>query len=389
MQLMRTPCPPVTFTRPVPIAIVIPSFEPGGTERQMIELVRRLDRGRWEVHLCCLHARGQWFERAAEAATSVAEFPIRSFWQPHTMTQMRAFADWCRRSRISVVQTSELYSNIFALPAAALARVRVRIGSRREINAGKSPGQIALQRAAYACAHKVVANAKAAADRLLRERVPASRVVVIPNGLDMTQFPTPRSRVSHRRIVMVANLRPEKGHDTLIDAAILVLERFPDAHFDIVGNGTERDRLVAYARTKGVAGAFSFLGHCEDVPARLCAADVFVLPSRSEAFPNAVLEAMAAGLPVVASAVGGILEVVQDNHTGLLVSPGRPDALADALCRLLSDPALGARLSAAGRAVVETRYSFERMVDSLEHLYISELTRSGVRPGFPSRQLDF
>ncbi len=345
----------------------------------MIELVRRLDRRRWEVHLCCFQARGTWFRRAADVAVSVMEFPIRSFRKPDVITEIRAFARWCRQSRIAVVQTTELYSNIFGLPAAALAGVPLRIGSRREISAGKSAGQLALQRAAYCCADKVVANAEAIAGRLRQERVPAGKIVVVPNGIDLARFRDDPAPASPRRIVMVANLRPEKGHDTLIDAAATVLARFPDAHFDLVGDGAERERLVGYARERGVAHAFSFLGHCEDVPARLAAGEVFVLPSRSEAFPNAVLEAMAAGLAVVASAVGGIPEVVRNDHTGLLVPPGRPDALADCLCRLLSDRALCARLATAGRAFVEARFSFERMVESFEHLYHTELTRNPVR----------
>ena len=376
------------FDRPVPIAIVLPSFAPGGTERQMIELVRRLDRERWEVHLCCVHADGAWFHRAAESAASVAQFPIRSFWQPHIVREMRAFAKWCRQRRIAVLQTCELYSNIFALPSAALAQVPVRIGSRREIVAGKSAGQIALQRAAYACAHKVVANAEAAAVRLRVERVPADRIIVIPNGLDLTVFQPRSPRSTFRRVVMVANLRPEKGHDTLIDAARRILDLFPDAHFDIVGDGTERAWILDYARSRGVSEAFSFWGHSEDIPSRLASADVFVLPSRSEAFPNAVLEAMAAGLPVVASAVGGILEVVQDGQTGLLVPPGRPDALAEGLCRLMTDRDLSLRLAGAGRALVEARYSFERMVSALENLYVSELSRTGAQSAAPSRQAE-
>ena len=101
--------------------------------------------------------------RVTEAAASVAEFPVDSFRNPRTLHHMRAFARWCRQTRVSIVHTTELYSNIFGLPAAAMGRVPVRIGNRREINPDKRPAQIALQRAAYACAHKVVANSRAAA----------------------------------------------------------------------------------------------------------------------------------------------------------------------------------------------------------------------------------
>jgi glycosyltransferase involved in cell wall biosynthesis len=120
------------------------------------------------------------------------------------------------------------------------------------------------------------------------------------------------------------------------------------------------------------------LGHREDVPARLAAADLFVLPSRSEAFPNALLEAMAAGLPVIGSAVGGILEIVEDGRTGLLVAPGAPDLLGDAIARLMGDPALAARLGTAARTEVASRYSFDTMVAGFEDVYLRQLTRRGI-----------
>src|SRR5712691_4290168 len=176
------------MSRPIPIASVMTSFEPGGTERQMIELVRRLDPARWAVHIACFHTRGAWFGRVKEVAASVAEFPVRSFHSPETLRHLWAFAQWCRAQKIAIVHTSELYSNIFGLPGAALAGVPVRIGNRREINPDKSPVQIVLQRAAYSCASLVVANSRAGADRLRRERVPARKIAVVSNGLDFQHF---------------------------------------------------------------------------------------------------------------------------------------------------------------------------------------------------------
>ncbi len=366
--------PTVPLARPLPIAIVIPSFEPGGTERQMSELVQRLDRARWQVHLACFRAEGAWFARTARDVASVGAFPIRSFKSLDAPRQMRAFSRWCRERRVMLVHTSDLYSNTLFLPGAAMARVPVRIGSRREINAGKSAGQIALQRAAYACAHRIVTNAQAGAARLRAEGVSSGRIVVIPNGIDLTRVVPAQPGRPRRRVAMVANLRPEKGHDVLIDAAVHVLARVPDAQFDLIGDGSERARLEQRARERGVAHAFTFAGHCEDVPSRLANADVFVLPSRSEAFPNAVLEAMAAGLPVIASAVGGILEVVEDGHTGLLTAPADVAGLADRICRVLEDDVLAGRVAAAGRARVHERYGFERMVSSIDALYARELT---------------
>ncbi len=341
----------------------------------MTELVRRLDPRRWEVHLACVRADGAWFARASENVASVGTFPIVRFAHTSTMSQMRMFGQWCRDRRIALVHTAELYSNIIFLPAAALAGVPVRIGSRREIAAGKTRGQIALQRAAYGCAHHIVANAEAVATRLRREWVPAQRISVIPNGLDLSRFSPRPLPTTLTRIAMVANLRPGKGHDTLIDALPLLLARFPDVRVDLIGNGTERAALEQRVGARGLASVIRFVGHAEDVGAHLSESHLFTLPSESEAFPNAVLEAMAAGLPVVSTAVGGIREVVEHGRTGLLVPPRDPRALADALASLIADPTRAQALASQGRALVERRYSFDRMVRSMEDLYDQQLTR--------------
>jgi 1,4-alpha-glucan branching enzyme len=229
-----------------------------------------------------------------------------------------------------------------------------------------------------ACAHTIVANSQAAANQLRLEHVPPERIVVIPNGLDTSAFSARAPRRSLRTITVIANLRREKAHDVLVDAAPEILRRFPDARFEIVGAGPEMAALAERTRTLGVAPAFAFRGHCDDVAARLREADVFVLPSRSEAFPNAVLEAMAAGLPIVASGVGGIRELVDHERTGLLVPPDDRAGLAAAICRVIADPAWSARLGAAARERALTRFDFDRMVSGFERLYLSELARRGV-----------
>ena len=200
---------------------------------------------------------------------------------------------------------------------------------------------------------------------------------IVANGLDFG-YQRREPVAKPRKVIVVANLRPEKGHDVLIDAAVEIIERFPDARFEIVGAGPERDALIARAAAHGVAHAFTFAGHCEDVPARLADADIFVLPSRSESFPNAILEAMAAGLPIVASGVGGILELIDDGRTGWLVPPGEDEALASRVMHLMADPAESARLGAAARADAEARFSFDRMIAAFESIYLTELARRGV-----------
>jgi glycosyltransferase involved in cell wall biosynthesis len=336
--------------------------------------------------VACFRAQGDWFGRVAEAATSISTFQVRSFKSLDTAREAWAFAQWCRTRQLAVVHTTDMPSNIFGLPAAALARVPVRIANRREINAGKSLAGIALQRTAYASAHKIVANSRAAADRLLFERVPAHKIRIFPNGLDPDRFITRSTRLRGRKVVVVANLRREKAHDVLIDAAPEILRRHPDARFEFIGGGSEREALVARATDRGVLDQIAFVGHCDDVADRLAGGDIFVLPSRTEAFPNAILEAMAAGLPVVATAVGGVCELIEHEQTGLLVARDDPRSLADQICRVMSDQALASRLSHSARAQARARYSFDRMVAQFEDLYLSELARRrGLEPDSGTR----
>ena len=360
----------------VSVAVFLTRFEPGGTERQMTELIRRLNPSRFRVHVACFDKRGAWLPRVAERAASVVEFPIQGFGRPATAGALLAFARWCRRERIAVVQTCDLYANIFGLPGAALAGVPVRIGSRRELNPDKTPGQIRLQRLAYRCATKVVANSEAARGILQTEGLAPGSIAVIPNGIDAARYPERSPDAATRpvrSVITVANLRPEKSHETLIAAARLLAADFPDVKFHIVGDGPRRAELEALVRTHRLEDRVLFLGHREDVSALLGESDVFVLPSRSEAFPNGAIEAMATGLPVVACRVGGLLVLIEHGRTGLLVEPEHPEALAAALRQLFTDRAGAAQLGEQARAQVRQRYAFERMVTSFEDLYLAGL----------------
>jgi glycosyltransferase involved in cell wall biosynthesis len=234
----------------------------------------------------------------------------------------------------------------------------------------------------------VVANSQAAAAQVVAEGVPAGRVSVIPNGVDLARYGHPRTsapasakasagRPSHpRTITTVANLRAEKGHDVLLDAAAQVVRSHPDVLFQCVGDGPMRAALEEQARRLGIARHVAFLGHREDVPELLARSTLFVLPSRSEAFPNGLVEAMAAGVPSIASGVGGILELVQHQQNGLLAPVGDAAALACAIVGLLDDPALAHDLGTSGRRTIAARYSFDRMVSAFEALYLGELAGS-------------
>lgn len=344
----------------------------------MTELIARLDHRRFDVHVACFRRAGHWLPRVESAARSVTEFPLAGFRSPATAAQLVRFARWCRERRLAVLQACDFYANVFALPGAALARVPVRVGARRDLLLpGRSAGQHRLQRWAYRCAHRVVANSQAAAAQVVAEGVPRPQVSVIPNGIDLSRFSGRRtsSPSDPLTVTTVANLRPEKGHDVLLEAAARVVQTHPGVRFQFVGDGPMRAALQQQADRLGIGSAVAFLGHREDVPELLARSALFVLPSRSEAFPNGLVEAMAAGVPSIASRVGGILELVQHQRDGVLVPVADPSALAAAIRALLDDPA-AERLGARGRQTIEARYSFERMVSAFEELYLNALAGS-------------
>jgi glycosyltransferase involved in cell wall biosynthesis len=363
---------------PIPIALALTSFDPGGTERQVTELISRFDPATFTVHAVCLRREGLWLPRAEASAASVVEFRLNGFASASAARRVWQFAAWCRRHQIALVHACDFYANVFTLPAAALAGVPVRIGSRRDLRLPqRSASQHRLQRHAYRFAHRVVANSEAAARQVASEGVPESRVSVVRNGIDASSYTPGGARRRGPVITTVANLRPEKGHDTLIDAARLVCARIPEVTFRVVGDGKMRPALEQRAREQGVASHVEFCGHREDIAAVLSESDLFVLPSRTEAFPNSLLEAMAAALPSIASDVGGIPEVVEHDVNGLLVPVANSQVLAEAIVALLLDAPRAAALGKAARQTIVSRYSFERMAGEMEALYLQELAGRG------------
>jgi glycosyltransferase involved in cell wall biosynthesis len=220
---------------------------------------------------------------------------------------------------------------------------------------------------------------------LLREGIPAANIRVIPNGIDLGAFvPTGTGRQRCRQqlgispdafvISVVANLHRYKGHDDLLRALHRIEDRLPAPWLVLAPGRDVHDnlaRLTLMSQQLGLLERVRFLGECHDIPAILGAADLHVSPSHTEGFPNNILEAMAAGLPVIATAVGGVPEMVIDGETGVLVPAENPSELGDAILQLALDTRRRHRLARAARAHVEARFSLERSVAAYEDIYAS------------------
>jgi glycosyltransferase involved in cell wall biosynthesis len=219
----------------------------------------------------------------------------------------------------------------------------------------------------------------------------AEHVVAVPNGVAPSPV-APGEPERMRRafglaasdvvVTMLGVLRPGKGHDVAVAATAALRARFPQLRLLVAGDGPDRAAVAGLAAALG--GAVVLTGHRDDVPAVLAASDVLLHPTARDAFPTAVVEAMAAGLPTVATVVGGIPEIVVEGETGLLVAPGAgADAVAAALARLLADPTLRRRMGAAARDRFEERFTAERWAERLRAVYEAAGARSANGPGGP------
>ncbi len=288
-----------------------------------------------------------------------------------------------RRDEFDVIEAYGLKAGLVARAAAPLGgRPAVVIGIRSRHFSQGEPGEVrtrvilALERILVRTVAAYDVNSSGARDFLIDAGFPGARFTVIPNGMDLPPAPANPTRTARPTIVCVARLVPLKRHHILLRGLAGLVREGSDLRCELIGYGPEEERLRRLVDDLGLRDRVAFLGRLgqAEILDRLTAADLFVLTSSYEGMPGSVLEAMACGLPVVATAVDGTREVVEDGVTGALVPAEDIGALTHALRRLLADPALRLRLGAAGRALVAERFSFERLIAAKSRLYQDVLT---------------
>jgi glycosyltransferase involved in cell wall biosynthesis len=364
------------------VFFLLDSFMLGGTETQAVELARRLDPSRYQVTLGCLRSEGPLLDRLKESLVKVVEVGMgRGIDSPSGMLGVLRLARLFRKERIEILHAHDLWSNLVGMAAAMLARVPVTITSQRDLSHGEWYGTYRrrILRFFQGRSSIVLTNAKAIRDGLItNDGLPEQKVCVVYNGVDLQRFQNTKSNreslfpgsAGKKLVVLVGNMISKvKGHPDLISAATSIVKLHPETRFVLVGEGAMRSEFEAQAEAAGVKPNFLFLGRRADVPEILACCDIAVLPSLAEGMPNAVLEYMAAGIPVIASALGGNLEVIEDGVSGLLVPSQHPKALSEALNRLLSDDQLASRVAEAARERVVQRFSFEHLVEEVDALY--------------------
>ena len=378
-----------TPSRQRKVFYLLDSLNVGGTETQAVELALRLPASEYEIVMGCLRAEGPLLEKLKGSAVSVREFhPAGGLDSAAGLYQLLRLAAYLRRQKFDVVHTHDLWSNLMGVTAARLAGVPAIVSSRRDLAhfdwyQGKRRRWL---RRIQNLSGVVLANATPIRDALISDDGFApEKLRVIHNGVDTEKFQRAkrdRARLfpdaeNEKLVVLVRNMHSDvKGHPWLIAAAPAVVREFPEVRFVFAGDGELRPQFEAQAASLGLASKFMFLGRCSDIPEILASCDVAVLPSRAEGLPNAVLEYMAAGLPTIASRVGGNTELVQDGLTGLLVPSENADALAGALLQLFRNPEQARQMGSAGQRFAIENFSFERLIREVDELYTELLDRT-------------
>jgi glycosyltransferase involved in cell wall biosynthesis len=364
------------------ILLLVTLAETGGAQTYVATLVPALV-GRYDVTVAA-HGSGPLRAKAVEAgADFVALRHVRrpiSFWRD--VRGLLELVILVRRLRPHIVHASSSKAGVLGRIAARVGGAPIRIFTVHGWAFTAVPG---LRSVVFRWAERLVrplttvtvcVSEGERAAGIAARTCDETTTVVIRNGIDAAARPVARQRTHPPRIVAVGRLQAPKDPLSLVRALANLGGR--QFHALIVGDGPDRPAVEAELRRLDLTGAVDLAGEREDVAEILAASAVFVLSSRSEAFPMSVLEAMAAGLPVVAPRIGGLPELVVEGETGLLVRPGDPEELAAAISRLLDDPTLRERLGSAGRARVATHFALDSFLDAHLELYRSQLAHRGL-----------
>ncbi|MFZ2088323.1 MAG: glycosyltransferase [Desulfobaccales bacterium] len=368
---------------------VIDHLGSGGAQEAVCQLVKYGQTQRFEPEVVTLHGYGHYWDVLRSWGVPVHSLVPQGFARAAIPFIFLKLFMLLARKRYDVVHTHLIGANVLTAPLAALYRVPVRFTHDQTMDDVRDYSLVHrwLDGLANRFNHHVIAVSSSIRTFLCRkEKISPQKISVIYNSVDLNRFSPsadPEAQERARRkfglppealiVGGVGRLHYQKNFPLFLEVAAQVCARLPQAMFVIAGEGPERDALAEMSRKLGIDQRVRFLGFIKDMPALYQCLDLLLLTSHFEGTPLTVLEAMAMGVPVVASQVDGVAEVLEHDRDGLLAPPGRGEVFVDQVCGMLQDRSLRQRLSRAGQAKARRHYSAEAMVRQVEALYLQYL----------------
>lgn len=364
------------------INYVIGQLGKGGAERQLYEIVKGIDKDRFEPILINLSQGGYWADKIGKLGIELIEIPRKKHIE---FSRLFKLIKIFREKRPDIVHAYMFSANSYGRVAAILTRAPVIIASERslpEIDKDKSRHQIFIDKLFSSFSHGIICNSYIAAETLATKySFNAQKVFTVHNGIDTSLYLEESSKnqkkLAQKVVGTVGSLAVAKNHRLFLDMAKNIIDKSDnkDIKFLILGNGTLRDELERHAKHLGIKDKIVFAGERNDIPELLQSMDIFVMTSLYEGMSNAVMEAMAAGLPVVATDVGGNGELVIDGETGFLCPSNDAEALAERVASLIHNERERSRMGENGKKRIKNEFGIRKMIKKTESIYIKLLER--------------
>jgi len=360
---------------PKRIFYLITDLDIGGAEKMLFELVKRIDRSKFTLEIGCLKGEGILGKRLEALGIKVRYFHI-----DRNIYKLANIVFFLRQGHFDILHSYLFHANIIGRICGRIAGIPIVISSIRVCEKKKlyhlwmdriTNWMVNLE----ICVSKEVKNFT-----IEKASIPEHKLEIVENGIpdsSLDAVTSYRNKKANSLIIgTIARLSKQKGIKYLLHAAKRVIKQFPGVTFIIAGKGPLASQLKELSIKLGISDKVKLLGFRNDIPELLSVIDIFVLPSLWEGMPNVVLEAMAAGKPVIATDTGGSKDLIDSNINGVLVEPGNSEALAEAILKLLGNPAQRQRLGESARKTVKERFPIDKMVSKTEQIYTQLLNFS-------------
>ncbi len=357
----------------------------GGTEKMIKTLIQGLSHSEYSISLVTLMGDDTLINQVKPFCLEVLNLKAKSIFDFKALIRLIRFL---KRGHFGILHTFLFHANILGRVLGRLLGIPIIVSSQRSVDHWRKKYHVLLDRWTSRYCDLIISNSQAGKERLEQiEKISPQKIEVVYNGLDFSEIPKINEIKSSKKemdfedkkvIGMVANFRGMKGHACFIEMTEFLLKERSDLHFIFVGEGCEKVQYEEQVQKRGIALHFHFLGRVSLIYEALNLMDIFVLPSEWEGFPVSILEAMAWGIPVIATNVGGVPEIVEHEKTGFLIPPKNPLALNHAILEILKNDTLREKLIQNAQRRVKEQFTQEKMVLKTKSLYEYLVLKKGI-----------